>query len=443
MKIVHNYPEKTSTKDKKMKRPKMLILSGIFPFENGEPFLEQEVELLADHFDVFILPCGAKSTEQTYCVPKNVNILYKEAEIIIVSRKRLFPLLKYLLFSIGLLVGEGFRNPCFFHPLGFAKALWRAIRANIIAPIIGRICKEENIDIIYSYWMSYEALAAIIAVKKLGSKVITLTRAHGHDLYDYANYPKFCPFQDYIINNIDHVVTISKDGENYLKARYDSQSKKITTFRLGVSPGAISEPSNDGSFRIVSCSAMKPLKRVNLIAQTLQFIDFPVEWVHIGDGPDRENIKRTIDKVLAIKPNVSVKLLGNVPNHEVLNFYETHPVDLFINVSSSEGIPVSIMEAQSRGIPAIASDVGGNSEIIDEKIGNGWLIPVEFTSKELGTLITKIKEQSLYLPAKEIAYLVWKNNYDSTNNHERFAKWLLKKCKKKSAPDPVTFNKGF
>jgi glycosyltransferase involved in cell wall biosynthesis len=251
-----------------------------------------------------------------------------------------------------------------------------------------------------------------------------LTRAHRHDLYDYANYPKFCPFQDYIINNIDHVVTISKDGENYLKARYDSQSKKITTFRLGVSPGAITEPSNDGVFRIVSCSALKPVKRVQYIAQALQFIDFPIEWIHIGDGPDREKIKSIIEKILSIKQNVSVKLLGSMPNHEVLNFYGTHPVDLFINVSSSEGIPVSIMEAISRGIPSIATDVGGTSELINPKLGGGWLLPPKVSPEEIAKLMIKIRNLKLHITEREKTFSLWKNRFDARVNFSIFAKWL-------------------
>ena len=42
---------------------------------------------------------------------------------------------------------------------------------------------------------------------------------------------------------------------------------------------------------------------------------------------------------------------------------------MFINLSSSEGIPVSIMEAQSFGIPVIATNVGGSGEIVVSETG--------------------------------------------------------------------------
>ena len=48
--------------------------------------------------------------------------------------------------------------------------------------------------------------------------------------------------------------------------------------------------------------------------------------------------------------------------------------DLFVNMSLSEGIPVSIMEAISFGIPIIATNVGGNAEIVNDE--TGVLIPL-------------------------------------------------------------------
>ena len=96
-------------------------------------------------------------------------------------------------------------------------------------------------------------------------------------------------------------------------------------------------------------------------------IDIPIHWVHIGDGPERVNIEALISQIN--NPKIKVLLLGQLPNEEVLHYYETHPVDLFINVSSFEGIPVSIMEAMSRGIPVAATPVGGIPEIVNQDNG--------------------------------------------------------------------------
>jgi glycosyltransferase involved in cell wall biosynthesis len=78
---------------------------------------------------------------------------------------------------------------------------------------------------------------------------------------------------------------------------------------------------------------------------------------------------------------LEIKLNGFVDNKNLIKFYQSQPVDLFLNVSASEGLPVSIMEALSFGIPVIATDVGGTSELVNEN--NGQLIPANFDINEL------------------------------------------------------------
>ena len=59
-------------------------------------------------------------------------------------------------------------------------------------------------------------------------------------------------------------------------------------------------------------------------------------------------------KVDSFPDNIQVILKGWVPNKKVIEFYRTNPVNLFLNFSFQEGIPVSIMEAISFGIPILA-----------------------------------------------------------------------------------------
>lgn len=57
--------------------------------------------------------------------------------------------------------------------------------------------------------------------------------------------------------------------------------------------------------------------------------------------------------------NVAYNFVEYLNNEEVYTFYRNNRVDVFLNVSESEGVPVSIMEAMSCHIPTIAPDVGG------------------------------------------------------------------------------------
>ena len=100
-------------------------------------------------------------------------------------------------------------------------------------------------------------------------------------------------------------------------------------------------------------------------------------------------------------------------------------MDLFINVSEYEGIPVSIMEAISAGIPVIATDVGGTSEIIDEKFGK--LIPKDFKVEYLAEIITKFHFKSFEEKneMRNSARLFWNEKFNAEKNYNEFAKYLL------------------
>ena len=84
--------------------------------------------------------------------------------------------------------------------------------------------------------------------------------------------------------------------------------------------------------------------------------------------------------------NIEVEFKGFVINEKILNFYESNPIDLFLNLSSEEGIPVSLMEAISYGIPVVAIDVFGNPELVNKT--TGLLFTLEDNAK---TISQKIK----------------------------------------------------
>ena len=103
-----------------------------------------------------------------------------------------------------------------------------------------------------------------------------------------------------------------------------------------------------------------------------------------------------------------------------MKFYSSNQIDLFINTSSTEGIPVSIMEAQCFGIPVIATDTGGVKEVVIE--GTGSLLPVNFSSDDLAKLIeyysglTKEESETIGLNAMRN----WESNFNATANYKDF-----------------------
>ena len=82
-----------------------------------------------------------------------------------------------------------------------------------------------------------------------------------------------------------------------------------------------------------------------------------------GDGPCRPDLEAQIEKA-GLKD--SFRLLGNRSDVDRL----LNAADLFVLYSDTEGMPVSLMEATSAGLPCIASELEGIAQLIpDERYG--------------------------------------------------------------------------
>lgn len=87
----------------------------------------------------------------------------------------------------------------------------------------------------------------------------------------------------------------------------------------------------------------------------------------IGGG---KLIDKFIDKSISMKIHRSLNFIGETSE---VNKYLVNS-DLFMLISNYEGLPVSIIEALSLGMPIIASNVGGVNELVKDGV-NGFLIP--------------------------------------------------------------------
>jgi glycosyltransferase involved in cell wall biosynthesis len=68
-----------------------------------------------------------------------------------------------------------------------------------------------------------------------------------------------------------------------------------------------------------------------------------------------------------------VRFLGFVPNAQVLEWLAAGSVDVVVLPSDGEGIPVSLIEALAHGVPAVACDAGGVTELLGD--GCGEVVP--------------------------------------------------------------------
>ena len=116
--------------------------------------------------------------------------------------------------------------------------------------------------------------------------------------------------------------------------------------------------------------------------------------------------------------------LGDVDNSEIMEYYSNSSVDVFVSLTESEGLPVSMMEAQSYGIPIVSTNVGGISEIvIDSK--TGFLLNADPTLEEfIDKMIFFMKHDSNEQKMRNDSYQNWLDNFDAKTNHLKFVEQI-------------------
>jgi colanic acid/amylovoran biosynthesis glycosyltransferase len=278
----------------------------------------------------------------------------------------------------------------------------------------------------YAFWLDTAVLAAGVH-RSRGGQLGLVARAHGGDLYAERHSPPHIPFQHDMVEVADHIAPDSAAGTDYLRNRYPQHAHKIAAARLGTDdPGFRTAASTDGVVRIVSCAFLVGVKRIDLLVQGIAALaerneGLFVEWVHFGDGPLMPDIRALAESRLMGR--VQWELKGHVETAAIYAWYREHPVDVFINVSSSEGTPVSIMEAISCSIPVIATRVGGNQEITNNTLGQ--LISANPSAQEIAIAI-----ENVCLPVqgrealKRASRAQWETHYSAESNYSAFGDLL-------------------
>jgi colanic acid/amylovoran biosynthesis glycosyltransferase len=332
-----------------------------------------------------------------------------------------------------------FSSKCFFqelrthpavllYPAKILKLILFSGRAELTKRWVTNLIKSQQFDpdqcLLYSYWFDHTA-TGLARIKKEFPRMKLVSRAHGYDLYEEYYYPYYWPYRPETLQALDVLFFASDAGRSYYRDQYSEFTSKYETAHLGTKdPGFVSRPSEDGVFRVVSCANIVPVKRVGLLLDGIAAAarmrpQQAFEWIHFGDGKDRKALDRRMSR--DFPPNARGRLLGNVPNPEIMQHYKENPVDVFLNVSSTEGgAPVAIQEAISCGIPVVATAVGGNSEVVSEK--NGILLNSNPKPREIAAALLKIWDDPQQAARmKQESRQVWQRNYDAEVNFRLFA----------------------
>ena len=238
-----------------------------------------------------------------------------------------------------------------------------------LACLLTRHLKTLGVDQLHVHFSLNPADVACLCNELAGTKF----SATFHASYEYDHTASGLNLREKVAR-AERVVMISEHGVNTLARAFPEHADKITLVRCGLDEHWFEAkprpPSGCGHF--VSVARLAEQKQPHLLLEALararkQGIELSLTMV--GDGPMRERVEQIVDE---LKLTDAVILAGWCDQEMIER--ELLKARALALSSLSEGIPVAIMEAFAHGRPAIATDVGGVSELV-ESGRTGWLVP--------------------------------------------------------------------
>jgi glycosyltransferase involved in cell wall biosynthesis len=255
----------------------------------------------------------------------------------------------HCLYRLGVL-GEELRAEGFEVILHHQRSFFLLMRS------LYRAFRRTRPDVVHCH-NATAAIFAALPARLAGVKTVIVTR-HGlvKPPYQLRRELKFALASRWC----DWIVGVCEGTRTNLQAAPFAARDRIIHIYNGAWPAdirAVPRPKN--GFTLLYVGRLAPLKDnatlLRAVAITRTHHPDVQLWI-VGDGPQECSLRKLTDE---LGLNECVTFFGEQP--DVSPFMLA--ADLFVSSSVTEGLPVSLLEAMSVGLPAVVTDVGGMGEI--------------------------------------------------------------------------------
>jgi len=245
------------------------------------------------------------------------------------------------------------------------------------------VSEMEGVDLIHSH-VTAGSLAGVKAARNSGVPHVTTVHAlisMGSDMLPEKSTPWYQrKLEHYILKKpYDRVIALSNVMKGQLE-HLGTPPERIRVIPNGVDHNRFTPegpvpkewPFEEDDFVLLFYGRLWEVKGIPHLLNAVERVcpDIPeLKVVLIGSGPEEDNIDAIIsryplkDRVVRIPEVDQVQLPGYLRRS-----------DLFVLPSLSEGVPLSLLEAQMIGTPVLATRVGGVPELVEHR-GTGYLVP--------------------------------------------------------------------
>jgi len=237
------------------------------------------------------------------------------------------------------------------------------------------ICKEK-IDIVHTHGETPWFYGALATKLVLTTRVKCITTIHGYGGGDRTSVSDYKLWK--FLAKLTAKIVVVADNLRIEMVNSGFLPRQVMTILNGVDPQQVIENRQTRKswgltahdFVIGIVARLSPIKNHQLLfraVKTLVQEQSAVKLLVVGDGPERSTLEALAQK---LDLNDHIVFCG-----EQAQVHEFYPLfDVFVLPSLSEGISMTLLEAQAAKVPVVASAVGGNCEIIRDN-ETGLLFP--------------------------------------------------------------------
>lgn len=229
-----------------------------------------------------------------------------------------------------------------------------------------RALNRHRVDIIHAH----ETAPALVArLATIGKKIPIVMTFHGATPERIQQVAKTARFTSDLIASPSRIVLDSLIANGV-------DEDKTALFGLGIAPLRASPPDvaadlrktyldDDSGIMIFSPSRLAPQKGIDVMIEVVKKVvaGHPQARFIVAGGGELTDLVGGWAEAAGVSDYIRfIGSIDTVPEH-------LRAADIFLLTSRWEALPISIVEAFRAGVPVIATDCGGVSELVDDTVG--------------------------------------------------------------------------
>jgi len=253
--------------------------------------------------------------------------------------------------------------------------LWLVLPFFLVSFLVAALAVTRSVrpNVLHGHWIIPTGLVALLT-GKLFRRPVVLT-AHGGDAFALKS-GLLSRLKKFIVRHVSAWTANTKATANAILP--DASKNGCVVVPMGVDTDVFNSISSGNQRtndmrRVLFVGRLVEEKGVIHLLRAISLLPegakSRIQVDIVGEGTEKSVL---IDEANKLGINSLVNFIGRVPNDELPVFFQR--ADVFVGPSLFEGQGIVFLEAMACGLPVIASDVGGISEIIQSG-ENGVLVP--------------------------------------------------------------------